>query len=98
MLTGYLENLLNELNVNEKHFTILTPTNPSERGCQVSIYMKQNGKQVFNALTKAGVIADWREPNLPTGQAGVIRVAPVPLYNTFEDVFRFCEIFKRAIS
>ena len=53
--------------------------------------MKQNGKKVFNALTKAGVIADWREPN-------VIRVAPVPLYNTFEDVFRFIEIFRTALQ
>jgi kynureninase len=52
--------------------------------------MKKNGKKVFIALTKAGVIADWREPN-------VIRVAPVPLYNTFEEVFRFAEIFKKAI-
>lgn len=91
LLTGYLEYLLNKLNSTGEHFTILTPTNPAERGCQLSIFMKQNGKQIFNALTKAGVIADWREPN-------VIRVAPVPLYNRFEDVFKFYEIFKRAIS
>jgi kynureninase len=90
LLTGYLEHLLNELNKTGEYFSILTPKNPNERGCQLSIFMKQNGKQVFNALTKAGVIADWREPN-------VIRVAPVPLYNTFEDVFRFYEIFKRAV-
>jgi kynureninase len=53
--------------------------------------MKKKGKAVFNRLTKAGIIADWREPD-------VIRVAPVPLYNSFTDVFRFASIFKKAIS
>jgi kynureninase len=91
LLTGYLEYLLNEINSTGEYFTILTPSNPDERGCQLSIFMKQNGKKVFNALTKAGVIADWREPD-------VIRVAPVPLYNSFEEVYRFCEIFKRATN
>lgn len=90
-LTGYLEFLLNKIDPNETTFTILTPKKIEERGCQLSIFIKKNGKKVFNALTKAGVIADWREPN-------VIRVAPVPLYNTFEEVFRFAEIFKKAIS
>jgi kynureninase len=52
--------------------------------------MKKEGKKVFDKLTKAGIIADWREP-------GVIRVAPVPLYNTFEDVFTFSEIFRKAL-
>lgn len=90
-LTGYLEYLLKHVDPTGNTFVILTPSEKIERGCQLSIYMKQNGKKVFNALTKAGVIADWREPN-------VIRVAPVPLYNTFEDVFRFAEIFKKAIK
>jgi kynureninase len=90
-LTGYLEFLLNEIDPHETTFTILTPKKVDERGCQLSIFMKKNGKKVFNALTKAGVIADWREPN-------VIRVAPVPLYNTFKEVFRFAEIFKKAIK
>lgn len=89
-LTAYLEYLINQIDSTGTKFTILTPSEKSERGCQLSIYMKQNGKKVFNALTKAGVIADWREP-------GVIRVAPVPLYNTFEDVFRFAEIFRKAL-
>jgi kynureninase len=89
-LTGYLEFLLKEIDPRETMFTILTPKNVDERGCQLSIFMKKNGKKVFDVLTKAGVIADWREPN-------VIRVAPVPLYNTFEEVFRFAEIFKKAI-
>jgi kynureninase len=85
-LTGYLEFLLKELDPSEKYFTIITPSNPRDRGCQLSIFMKQKGKKVFDALTKAGVIADWREPN-------VIRVAPVPLYNTFEEVFQFASVF-----
>lgn len=88
-LTGYLEFLLRQLDPEGKVFNLLTPANPSERGCQLSIYMKQKGKVVFDKLTKAGVIADWREPD-------VIRVAPVPLYNTFEEVFQFVEIFKKS--
>jgi kynureninase len=90
-LTGYLEFLLKEIDQSEKYFTILTPSNPKERGCQLSIFMKQKGKKVFDALTKAGVIADWREPN-------VIRVAPVPLYNSYEDVFRFVDIFSKSLK
>lgn len=88
-LTGYLEFLLRQLDPEGKVFNLLTPANPFERGCQLSIYMKQKGKAVFDKLTKAGVIADWREPD-------VIRVAPVPLYNTFEEVFQFVEIFKKS--
>jgi kynureninase len=90
-LTGYLNYLLNQVDSTGKKFVLLTPSEQSERGCQLSIYMKQDGKKVFNALTKAGVIADWREPN-------VIRVAPVPLYNTFEEVFHFAEIFRKALG
>ena len=90
-LTGYLEFLLRQLDPEGKVFHLLTPANPSERGCQLSIYMKRNGKVVFDKLTKAGVIADWREPD-------VIRVAPVPLYNTFEEVFQFIEIFKKSLG
>ncbi|HEY0742151.1 MAG TPA: kynureninase [Chryseosolibacter sp.] len=89
-LTGYLEFLLNDIDPDKKYFRLLTPSNPKERGCQLSIFMLENGRKVFQKLTKAGVIADWREPN-------VIRVAPVPLYNSFEDVFRFAEIFRSAV-
>ncbi len=90
-LTTYLEYLLTQVDPQQKYFTMLTPSIPAERGCQLSIYMKQRGKEIFNALTKAGVIADWREPN-------VIRVAPVPLYNTFEEVFCFTEILKKNLK
>lgn len=90
-LTNYLDFLLTQLDPTEKHFTILTPRKSKDRGCQLSIFMKKDGKKIFDKLTKAGVIADWREP-------GVIRAAPVPLYNTFEDVFIFSELFKKALS
>jgi kynureninase len=90
-LTSYLEYLLKQIDPLSNTFIILTPANKNERGCQLSIFMKRNGKKVFDTLTSAGVIADWREP-------GVIRVAPVPLYNTFENVFRFSEIFRKALE
>jgi kynureninase len=90
-LTGFLEFLLKEIDPSGDHFTILTPRNADERGCQLSVFVKHDGRKVFNKLTKAGVIGDWREPD-------VIRVAPVPLYNTFEEVFRFAAIFRSAFG
>jgi kynureninase len=97
-LTSYLEFLLREIDPDQKHFLIITPSDPKDRGCQLSILMKQNdhpksnhGRKVFNKIMKAGVLADWREPN-------VIRVAPVPLYNTYTEVFQFCQIFKDALA
>ncbi len=84
-LTGYLENLLNQLtNIS---FEIITPINPSERGAQLSLYFKKEGKAIHTKLIENGVIVDFREP-------GVVRVAPAPLYCSFEDVFRFYEIIK----
>jgi kynureninase len=64
---------------------IITPIQPNARGCQLSLLMTSNGKQVFDQLSRAGVIADWRDPD-------VIRIAPVPLYNTGEDIDRFIAI------
>ncbi len=90
LLTDYLEFLLQQIETKEKKFTVITPNDSAQRGCQLSILMKEKGKQTFNKLTKAGVIADWREPD-------VIRVAPVPLYNSFEEVFLLCETFKKSI-
>ena len=88
-LTGYLESLLKELE-NENLLHIITPSDPQSRGCQLSLFVNTNGKSIFEHLTRSGVVADWREPN-------VIRVAPVPLYNTFEDVFNFYDILKKVI-
>jgi kynureninase len=68
-------------------FKIITPQNPAERGCQLSLLTDERGKNLFNFLTDNGVMADWREPN-------VIRFAPVPLYNSFEDVWRLGELIK----
>lgn len=82
-MTAYLEYLLKQI----KHlsFEIITPTEPHRRGAQLSMLFGDRGREVFNALTENGVIADWREPN-------VIRIAPVPLYNSFEDCYKFYEI------
>ncbi len=83
-LSGYLHFILNDINSRkkEKLIEVITPANELERGCQVSMLMLKGGKVLFNGMISRGVVADWREPN-------VIRVAPVPLYNTFEDVWRF---------
>lgn len=95
LLTGFLEFLIIEANKdNDLGFKIITPSNPNERGCQLSLMTSSNGKQLFEKLTAHGVVADWREPNEAFGQGGVIRIAPTPLYNTFEDVFSFMEILK----
>ena len=90
-LTGFMEFVINEQSGEEGIFEIITPKKPEERGCQLSIFCHKNGKTLFKALTAEGVVADWREPN-------VIRVAPVPLYNTFEDVYQFGQILKKALA
>ena len=88
-LSDYLLFVIDEINKSapEKLIEVITPRGEKEKGCQVSMLMLKNGKGIFNELKKQGVISDWREPN-------VIRVAPVPLYNSFEDIFRFGEIIK----
>ncbi|MDQ6758053.1 MAG: kynureninase [Bacteroidota bacterium] len=87
LLTGYLLFILEEINRDKKIFEIITPTNENERGCQVSVLFLKKGKDIFKALKKHGVLSDWREPD-------VIRFSPVPLYNTFEDVYQFGQILK----
>ena len=93
LLTGYLHFILNDINSrqNKKVLKIITSANEKERGCQVSMLMLKRGKEIFNELTKQGVVADWREPN-------VIRVAPVPLYNSFEDVYKFGKIINDILT
>jgi kynureninase len=86
LLTGYLEWLLHDqLSALDGQLKIITPSKASDRGCQLSLQTQRNGKELFDKLTKRGVIADWREPD-------VIRIAPVPLYNSFEDVWHFVDI------
>lgn len=87
-LTGYLEFLLDEME--NSSINVITPRNPEERGCQLSIQVKNADKRLHTELTEAGVISDWREPD-------VIRIAPTPLYNSFEDVFRFSEKLKQIL-
>ena len=82
-LTGYLEWLIGQ--IPNQEFEIITPDDPNQRGCQLSVLTGTNGKTLHEKLTEYGVVSDWREPN-------VIRVAPVPLYNTFEEVYRFAQI------
>ena len=88
-LTGYFEFLLKQLG--EDTIRIITPENVEERGCQLSIQVKNADKALFDKLTQAGVIADWREPD-------VIRCAPVPLYNSFEDVYKMVVRLKNILN
>lgn len=87
-LTGYLEYLVNTLG--DEVINIVTPADPQQRGSQLSIQVKNADKALFDSITEAGVIADWREPD-------VIRVAPVPMYNSYEDVYHFYNILKSNI-
>ena len=84
-LTSYLVFLLKNISSNE--LEIITP---KERGCQISIRVKNGNKALFDKLTDRNVIADWREPN-------VIRLAPVPLYNSYLDVFNFYKILEEIL-
>tara|TARA_B100000795_G_scaffold111611_1_gene82433 strand:- start:25885 stop:27213 length:1329 start_codon:yes stop_codon:yes gene_type:complete len=92
-LTRFLEFCIEQVSENHSNaiFEIITPSNPEERGAQLSILVHGKGKQLFDYLTKNGVIADWREPN-------VIRIAPVPIYNSFEDCYRFSEVLNSAVE
>ncbi len=88
-LTGYFEFLLKQLG--EDTIKIITPGNPGERGCQLSIQVKNANKNLHNKLTEAGVISDWREPD-------VIRCAPVPFYNSFQDVYNLVKKLKEILN
>jgi kynureninase len=92
-LTTYLEFIVNDINKKtgeEDTIKIITPQDPSQRGCQLSLVIGRNGKILFNKMTLQGIVSDWREPD-------VIRAAPVPLYNSFEDVFNFGQIVERSL-
>lgn len=92
-LSDYLLLILDDINASQdrKAIQVITPRGAAEKGCQVSMLMLERGKEIFNALKQQGVIADWREPN-------VIRVAPTPLYNTFEDLWRFGDIIRSILN
>ena len=88
-LTGYFEFLINQ--IDSKGIHIITPSDPKERGCQLSIQVKNADKRLHKKLTENNIITDWREPD-------VIRCAPVPMYNSFQDVFKMVEILKNLLS
>ncbi len=87
-LTGYLEFLLDR-NATSK-FEILTPRDPQRRGAQLSLRIKSGGRAICDRLVEEGVLCDWREPD-------ILRVAPVPLYNSYADVYRFVQRFTLAL-
>ena len=92
-LTAYLEFIIDAISSTHKELCtleIITPRNKAQRGAQLSMLVHGKGKSIFDKLSDAGVVADWREPN-------VIRLAPVPLYNSFEDVYYFGKHLADAI-
>ena len=88
-LTGLMLGLIQSRSL--PGLTVITPQNADERGCQLSLFLHHHGKVVFDFLTANGVIADWREP-------GVIRVAPVPLYNSYSDVWNFINLLETGLN
>ncbi len=88
-LTGYLEDLIDR--IGDDRIEIITPRDPAQRGCQLSIRVRGGDRSLHERLSERGVVTDWREPD-------VIRVAPVPLYNSFADVLRFAEILKDCLT
>lgn len=93
LLTNYMEFVLNDISGRYErcNFEIITPQETIARGCQLSVLMHGQGKELFDFLTAEGVIADWREPN-------VIRMAAVPLYNTFEDIYQLGQIIEKGLN
>jgi kynureninase len=91
-ITAYLEFILQEIDneIEGTEFEVITPKEPKERACQLSVFLHGQGRNLFDYLMKNGVITDWREPN-------VIRLAPVPLYCSFEDMYNFGQILKQGI-
>ncbi|MFN0277930.1 MAG: kynureninase [Pyrinomonadaceae bacterium] len=88
-LTGYLASMIDD--IGDERISVITPRDPDERGCQLSIRVRGGDRSLHERLTSRGVFADWREPD-------VIRVAPVPLYNSFNDAFRFAEILRDCVK
>ena len=90
-LTNYLQFLLESEpdGQSKKQYTIITPRQADQRGCQLSILVREHPKELFAKLEAAGVKCDFREPN-------VVRAAPTPLYNTFHEVWRFADILRRS--
>lgn len=92
LITAYLEFILHEVDkdIEGSEFEVITPAKQEERGCQLSVFLHGQGRELFDYLMKNGVITDWREPN-------VIRLAPAPFYCSFEDMYEFGQILKKGI-
>jgi kynureninase len=88
-LTGYLDYLLSAQP--SKRFSILTPRVVAERGCQLSLLVHERANEAVQAMNASGVVCDFRPPN-------IIRVAPVPLYNTFDDVWHFADMWRQLLK
>jgi kynureninase len=88
-LTGFLEYLIH--NMNDPRIEIITPSDPNQRGCQLSLRVVSATRSLYEQLISNGVVVDWREPD-------VIRIAPAPMYNSFEDVFRFYAMLKSLLK
>ena len=90
-LTAYLEQVVQCVAQRTgTDLEILTPNDPAQRGCQLSIVAHGHGRSLFDHLMAHGVVVDWREP-------AVIRMAPVPLYNSFEDIARFSQVLEDGL-
>jgi kynureninase len=91
-LTNYLEFILEQVqNETRQTLHILTPKRSEERGAQLSVVVEGRNKSIVKALADNGVLVDWREPN-------VVRMAPVPLYNSFEDIYQFGQLFSKVLK
>jgi kynureninase len=94
LMTAYLEFVIDKISERNKEkctFELITPRDKNQRGAQLSIMAMGQGRALFDALSDLGVVSDWREPN-------VIRVAPAPLYNSFEDCWWFGQLLEKAIQ
>ncbi len=94
LMTAFTEFVIEDISEKNKEkctFELITPKDKTQRGAQLSIQAKGQGKALFNALSDLGVVADWREPN-------VIRIAPAPLYNSYEDCYWFGQLLEQAIQ
>jgi kynureninase len=92
-LTGYLEYTIDQLTADfpDANISMITPRDSAQRGCQLSMDVAGRERSLFDAMIHAGVIADFREPC-------IIRMAPVPLYNSFEDVYTFGKVMRKLLA
>ena len=94
LMTAFMEFVIDDISEKNKDrctFELITPRDKTKRGAQLSIMAKGQGRALFDALSDQGVVADWREPN-------VIRIAPAPLYNSYEDCYWFGQLLEKAIQ